>query len=69
MSDTNAERTYSVPTIHCDGCAGNIEQALEPVEGVESATVDLGAKTVRVRGSADDRVVRKVLTAAGYPPA
>jgi hypothetical protein len=31
--------------------------------------VDLEAKIVRVRGSADDRVLRKVLTAAGYPPA
>jgi copper chaperone CopZ len=69
MSEPNAERTYSVPAIHCAGCAGTIEDALEPVEGVESATVDLGAKTVRVRGSAADQVVRKVLTAAGYPPA
>ena len=69
MTQTTAERTYSVPAIHCDGCAGTIEEALEPVEGVLSATVDLGAKTVRVRGSADDRVVRKVLTAAGSPPA
>jgi len=69
MIDTNAERTYSVSAIHCEGCAGTIEEALEPVEGIDAATVDLGAKTVRVRGSADDRVVRKVLTAAGYPPA
>jgi len=69
MSETTAERTYSVPAIHCEGCAGTIEEALEPVEGVESATVDLGAKTVRVRGSADEKLVRRVLTAAGYPPA
>ncbi|MHB8630444.1 MAG: heavy-metal-associated domain-containing protein [Candidatus Limnocylindria bacterium] len=69
MTETTAERTYSVPAIHCEGCAGTIAEALEPVDGVESTTVDLGAKTVRVRGSADDRVVRKVLTAAGYPPA
>jgi Cu2+-exporting ATPase len=69
MTEPSAERTYSVPAIHCEGCAGTIEEVLEPVEGIESATVDLGAKTVRVRGSADDRVVRKVLTAAGYPPA
>jgi copper chaperone CopZ len=69
MSEASAERTYSVPAVHCEGCAGTIEEALEPVEGVESATVDLAAKTVRVRGSADDRVLRKVLTAAGYPPA
>ena len=69
MSETTAEHTYSVPAIHCEGCAGTIEEALEPVEGVESATVDLGAKTVRVRGSADEKLVRRVLTAAGYPPA
>ncbi|HEX6060944.1 MAG TPA: heavy metal-associated domain-containing protein [Candidatus Limnocylindria bacterium] len=69
MTEPNAERTYSVPAIHCAGCAGTIEEALEPVEGVESATVDLDAKIVHVRGSADDRVLRKVLTAAGYPPA
>ncbi len=69
MTTPNAERTYSVPAIHCEGCAGTIEEALEPVEGIEAATVDLGAKTVRVRGSADDTLVRKVLTAAGYPPA
>jgi len=69
MTEPSAERTYSVPAMHCEGCAGTIEEALELVEGIESATVDLGAKTVRVRGSADDRLVRKVLTAAGYPPA
>ena len=69
MTGANAERTYSVPAIHCAGCAGSIEEALEPVEGVESTTVDLDAKIVRVRGSADDHVLRKVLTAAGYPPA
>ena len=69
MTEANAERTYSVPAIHCDGCASTIEEALAPVAGVESATVDLGAKIVRVRGTADDRVLRKVLTAAGYPPA
>jgi copper chaperone CopZ len=69
LTEPSAERTYSVPAIHCGGCAGTIEEALEPVEGVESASVDLDAKIVRVRGSADDRVLRKVLTAAGYPPA
>ena len=69
MTEASAERTYSVPAIHCEGCAGTIEEALEPVEGVESTAVDLDAKTVRVRGSADDRLLRKVLSAAGYPPA
>ncbi|MDE3113484.1 MAG: cation transporter [Chloroflexota bacterium] len=61
--------TYSVPAIHCEGCAASISEALEPVDGVESTDVDTDKKTVRVRGTADDRVVRKVLAAAGYPPA
>lgn len=63
------ELSYKVPAIHCAGCASTISEALEPVEGVESTDVDVDGKTVRVRGSADDRVIRKVLAASGYPPA
>jgi copper chaperone CopZ len=64
-----AELSYKVPAIHCAGCAASIGDALEPVEGVESTDVDVEAKTVRVRGTAEDRVIRKVLAASGYPPA
>jgi copper chaperone CopZ len=64
-----AELRYKVPAIHCAGCASTISEALEPVEGVEGTDVDIDEKTVRVRGSADDRVIRKVLVASGYPPA
>lgn len=63
------ELTYRVPAIHCAGCAASIGDALEPVEGVEATDVDVDAKTVRVRGTAEDRVIRKVLAASGYPPA
>lgn len=63
------ELSYKVPAIHCAGCASTISEALEPVEGVESTDVDVDGKTVRVRGSVDDRVIRKVLAASGYPPA
>ena len=63
------ELTYNIPAIHCAGCAATIGDALEPVEGVESTDVDVDSKTVRVRGSAEDRVVRKILETAGYPPA
>ena len=63
------ELTYKVPAIHCAGCAASIGDALEPVEGVETTEVDVEAKTVRVRGTADDRVIRKVLAASGYPAA
>ncbi len=64
-----SDRTYTVPAIDCEGCASAISEALEPVEGVESTSVDVERKTVVVRGAADDKVLRKVLTAAGYPPA
>lgn len=64
-----ADLTYTVPVIHCGGCATTIQEALEPVEGVEATEVDIESKVVTVRGSADDRVIRKVLTASGYPPA
>ena len=64
-----AELTYKVPVIHCGGCASTIQEALEPVEGVESTEVDIDTKTVKVRGSAQDSVIRKVLAASGYPPA
>lgn len=69
MAEMTAERTYKVPAIHCEGCASTISEALEPVEGVESTNVDLDSRTVRVRGSADDKLIRKVLASAGYPPA
>ncbi len=65
----STELTYKVPAIHCAGCATTIDEALEPVEGVEATDVDVEQKIVRVRGSVEDRVIRKVLAASGYPPA
>lgn len=43
------ETTLSVPEIHCDHCKHSIEGALRPLDGVEDAEVDIGARTVRVR--------------------
>lgn len=63
------ELTYKVPAIHCAGCAATIGDALEPVEGVQSTDVDVDTKTVTVRGTAEDKLVRKILETAGYPPA
>ncbi len=63
-----AVKTFQVPAIHCEGCAQTIKDALEPVEGVAATDVDLEAKQVTVRGAADETVLRKVLSAAGYPP-
>ena len=40
--------TISVPEIHCDHCKVSIEGALEPLAGVERATVDVWARAVTV---------------------
>jgi copper chaperone len=40
--------TISVPEIHCDHCKTSIEGALQPIGGVQRATVDIPARTVTV---------------------
>ncbi len=40
--------TISVPEVHCGHCVSSIEGALGPMEGVESASVDLDTRTVTV---------------------
>jgi copper chaperone len=40
--------TIAVPEIHCDHCKVSIEGALEPIAGVERATVDIAARAVTV---------------------
>jgi copper chaperone len=40
--------TISVPEIHCDHCKMSIEGALASIGGVDSATVDIPARTVTV---------------------
>lgn len=43
-----ATTTINVPEVHCDHCTTSIEGALNPMEGVHSATVDLDEKSVAV---------------------
>ncbi|HVM21592.1 MAG TPA: cation transporter [Egibacteraceae bacterium] len=40
--------TISVPEIHCDHCKQSIEGALNPLPGVDLATVDVAQRTVTV---------------------
>ena len=41
--------TITVPEIHCDHCKQSIEGALAPIDGVDSATVDVTDRSVTVR--------------------
>ena len=52
----------NVPEVHCDHCISSIEGALEPMDGVNDAEVDLEATTVTVEH--DDWVTRDQLVTA-----
>src|SRR5690606_41425372 len=52
--------SYSVPGISCGHCKAAIEGELQGVAGVESAVVDVDARTVAVTGDlSEDAVDRK----------
>ncbi len=59
-------RTYSVPGISCGHCKNAIEGELAPLEDVESAVVDIEAKTVTVVGEITEADVRAAVDEAGY---
>ena len=59
-------RTYSVPGISCGHCRSAIEAELSPLDGVESAVVDIDARTVTVTGNIDEAAVRAAVDEAGY---
>jgi copper chaperone CopZ len=58
--------TYSVPGISCGHCKSAIEAEVNQLEGVESVTVDIDAKTVMVVGDATEEAVRAAVDEAGY---
>jgi copper chaperone CopZ len=59
-------RTYSVPGISCGHCKNAIEGELTPLEGVDSAVVDIDAKIVTVVGEIAEADVRAAVDEAGY---
>ena len=59
-------RTYSVPGISCGHCKNAIEGELTPLDSVESALVDIDAKTVTVVGEITESDVRAAVDEAGY---
>lgn len=65
MSDPTV---FSVPEMSCDHCVAAITEAVSPLEGVESVTIDLEAKTVVVVGGERDAIV-DAIDDAGYDAA
>ncbi len=52
----------------CQHCAAHVEEALNKLEGVSGAKVDLKAKTatVKVKETIEEGVYRKAIEDAGY---
>ncbi|MEZ5174934.1 MAG: heavy-metal-associated domain-containing protein [Acidimicrobiia bacterium] len=53
----------SVPDISCDHCKRSIEGAVAPLEGVASAEVSIGDRTVAVVFDADKVTVADIIEA------
>jgi len=63
------EATFSVPSIHCEGCIKSIEDTLARIEGVEGVRAELEGKIVTVvyhGGDGLEAYVREELTKAGH---
>ncbi len=66
--DDTMKKVLIVEGMSCSHCSGRVEKALKALDGVESVTVDLKAKTAEVTlsgGVADDALAQAV-TDAGY---
>ena len=66
--ETVMEKTLHVEGMMCQHCVARVKKALEAVEGVEEAVVDLDAKTAVAKLSADvaDDVLVKAVTDQDY---
>jgi copper chaperone CopZ len=61
-SESYAEVEIKLPTVQCDACVLTVTKALEKVDGVSEANVDLNGKVVRTSVVKLEQVIVK----AGY---
>lgn len=59
-------QVYHVEGIDCNHCRQSAEKALQSVEGVTSASVDLATKEARVEGTASREALAKALSDIGF---
>ncbi|KTG10288.1 heavy metal transporter [Haloprofundus marisrubri] len=58
--------TLTVEGMSCDGCEKSVVEALEGVDGVDSASADHEANTASVEGDADPLDLVVAVNDAGY---
>ena len=64
--ETSMEIVIKVEGMMCNHCKAHVENACKAVAGTEDAVVDLQAKNVTVKGTADVDELKKAIIAAGY---
>ena len=57
---------YTVEGMHCSHCEAAVLRAIESIPGVESAKANASAKTLTVKGPADESALRDAVEKAGY---
>lgn len=62
------KKTLHVEGMTCQHCVHHVKEALESIDGVSSAKVDLGSKTAVIKssGEIEDNVIKEVVKDAGY---
>ncbi len=59
-------KTYTIEGMTCNHCRMSAEKALQSVEGVTSASVDLATKRAVITGSATEEALRKAIDEIGF---
>ncbi|WP_280586925.1 heavy-metal-associated domain-containing protein [Halorubrum sp. Boch-26] len=59
-------RTITVEGMSCEHCEQSVTEALEGVDGVESATADRESESATVEGDADPNALVSAVNEAGY---
>ena len=59
------DRTIDIEGLHCGGCVSKLQQALEAVDGVQSAAVSLNPQRAVVHGTASDKAILTAIESVG----
>jgi len=64
------EAVFNVPDMSCGHCVATVQNALEQVDGVESADVSLDSKVARVQynDDVDPDTLFRAVEAVGFTP-
>lgn len=59
------EKNYTVINLNCAHCGGKIEEAINKLDGIESAVLNFPMRRIKVKGKADEETLRLMNEIAG----